>query len=161
MKKLSSQNTETPDHQRAGELRQIALNLLARREHSHQELERKLLVRGFSAQAVASAIEELVRQGSQSNTRFAEHYVYSRVQKGFGPLRIRAELRERGIENPLVAPSLEGSTEDWEARAKAARVKRFGAELPADFTERARQARFLQQRGYTPDQIRSALADTD
>lgn len=158
--KKPQQSTETPGH-KSGELHQTALNLLARREHSDRELERKLLGRGFSGQEVRSVIQELVQQGSLSNTRFAEQYVYSRVEKGFGPLRIRAELRERGVDDGVSGPFMDTNAEIWDERASAARTKRFGPNLPVDFKERARQTRFLQQRGYTQDQIRHVLSASE
>jgi len=159
VKKLQ-QSTETPDH-KSGEPRQTALNLLARREHSDRELERKLLGRGFSGQEVRSVIQELARQGSLSNARFAEQYVYSRIDRGFGPLRIQAELRERGVDDGVSGPLMDTSAEIWDERASAARIKRFGPNLPGDFKARARQTRFLQQRGYTQDQIRGVLTDSE
>jgi len=158
--KKPQQNTEVPDSGGSGRLRQTALNLLARREHSHEELARKLLGRGFEDQEVASIVQELVEQGLLSNARFVEQYIHSRIQRGFGPLRILAELRERGVDGGLVEPKLETSGEVWNERARVARSKRFGPGMPADFKERARQSRFLQQRGYTQDQIRSALTDS-
>ncbi len=154
--KKSQRSTETPDH-KSGELRQTALTLLARREHSQQELERKLLSRGFPSQGIRSVLQELAQQDSLSDARFAEQYVYSRIQRGFGPLRIQAELRERGVDDEVFGGLIETNAEIWEERAGAARTKRFGPGPPGDFKERARQTRFLQQRGYTQEQIRSAL----
>ncbi len=83
-----------------------------------------------------------------------------RRERGYGPLRIGRELRERGIGRALCAALLEGAEVDWNALAAAARRKRFGAP-PADATERARQWRFLHYRGFTSEQIRSALGEED
>ena len=77
------------------------MDYLARREHSEQELIRKLNSRGFDEELVEIAVAELMADGLLSDARFAEAFVNSRFQRGSGPQKIRAELRERGI-----APSL-------------------------------------------------------
>jgi regulatory protein len=72
-------------------------------------------------------------------------------------VRIRAELAQRGIDAPGAAAALVAEEVDWFEAARAARRKRFGADLPRDFKERARQARFLQYRGFDSRQIQAAL----
>jgi regulatory protein len=140
-----------------------ALDLLARREHSRSELTRKLAARGFPDDVVTRALDELERTGVLANARFTASFVRSRVAKGQGPQRIRAELAQRGI---VAAAADEGlaADVDWLATIRAVRAKRFGPELPRDYAERARQARFLQYRGFDSAQIRVALefdADSD
>jgi len=139
-----------------------AVDLLARREHSRLELERKLARRGFPEAIVAPSLDALEHSGLLVATRFTESFIRSRIAKGKGPTRIRAELAERGVAGEQTAESLRDSNVDWLATARAVRRKRFGAELPSDFHERAKQARFLQYRGFTSDQVRAALElDTD
>ena len=128
--------------------RACAVRLLARREHSSLELRRKLGDRGFPHDLIQSLLAELAAEGLQSDARFAEQYVRSRAERGFGPVRIEAELRERGIEDALVREHLDQGEWDWLAQADAARCKRFGAVLPQEWNDRARQARFLQTRGF-------------
>jgi regulatory protein len=71
--------------------------------------------------------------------------------------RIEMELNEKGIDRSLVSLTLESSECNWTRLAVDVRIKKFGAGQPAEYKERARQARFLQYRGFTGDQIRSAL----
>jgi regulatory protein len=141
-----------------------ALELLARREHSRRELTRKLGARGFPDEIVTVALDELERTGALANARFTDSFVRSRIAKGQGPQRIRAELAQRGIADADADDGLAAADVDWLATIRAVRAKRFGPELPRDYAERARQARFLQYRGFDSAQIRAALefdADSD
>jgi regulatory protein len=142
-------------------IRAVAMDLLARREHSEQELAHKLATRGFEADAITDALQVLVSDGLLSNRRFAEAFVHSRFQRGAGPQKIRAELRERGIDDELTGQCIEALDEDWQARLREVREKKFGAGLPEDFRERARQMRFLQQRGFSAEQIARVLHDDE
>jgi regulatory protein len=134
-----------------------ALELLARREHSRRELTRKLSARGFPDEVVSRALDELERTGALANARFTDSFVRSRIAKGQGPQRIRAELAQRGIADAEVDDGLRAADVDWLAKIRAVRAKRFGPELPREYAERARQARFLQYRGFDSAQIRAAL----
>jgi regulatory protein len=134
-----------------------ALDLLARREHSRRELTRKLGARGFSDDLIAPALDDLERSGALAETRFTESFVRARVAKGQGPARIRAELAQRGVADAAVEGALREAGVDWLATIRAVRRKRFGPELPRDFRERARQARFLEYRGFGSAEIRAAL----
>ena len=141
-----------------------ALELLARREHSRRELARKLAARGFPDDVVTSVLEELERTCALADARFTDSFVRSRIGKGQGPQRIRAELAQRGITDEEADGVLRAADVDWLATIRAVRAKRFGAELPREYAERARQARFLQYRGFEAAQIRAALefdADSD
>jgi regulatory protein len=138
----------------------LALGLLARREHSRQELERKLRARDFPADAIEATLTELTTSGALAETRFTESFVRTRAARGQGPVRIRMELAERGIAADDSAPMLK-EEQDWHALARAVRAKRFGPTLPKDYKERARQARFLQYRGFDAAQIKSALEGED
>jgi regulatory protein len=140
-------------------LRKTAMDFLARREHSEQQLTRKLTGRGFDEQLVEIAVAELVADGLLSDVRFAEAFVNSRVQRGSGPQKIRMELRERGVAAELVSLSIEAFEDQWWQRVREVREKKFGSEQPGDFKERSRQMRFLQQRGFTSEQISAAFKD--
>ncbi|MEZ5542713.1 MAG: regulatory protein RecX [Pseudomonadota bacterium] len=144
-----------------GAIRRAALDLLARREHGTQELARKLAARGFDGDAVADAVAALAAEGLQSDARFAEQFVWSRYQRGSGPQKIRAELRERGIGEGLIEHNIAALAEDWLALLRAVREKRFGAAVPRDLRERSRQMRFLQQRGFTAEQIGRVFRDDE
>ena len=130
------------------------MDLLARREHSERELQAKLAARGFAPEAVAEVLAGLKSAGMQDDTRYAEAYTRSRVAKGYGPLRITRELGERGLAEELVRQVFTVMDLDWEERIRAVRQKKFGRPAPMDFREQARQSRFLQYRGFTPEQIR-------
>ena len=134
------------------------LRLLSRREHSIQELCHKLKGRECPAAIVEQVTADLVEEGLLSDRRFAEAYVYSRVERGFGPLRIQVGLRERGIGDGLAAAALAELAPDWEALARRQRHKRFKSDPPGDFNARVKQMRFLQQRGFTGEQARAAFS---
>ena len=135
----------------------VALELLARREHSRRELARKLAARGFGDDVIGLALDELERSGALAHVRFTDSFVRSRIARGQGPQRIRAELAQRGIAGDEAEVGLRAADVDWLATIRAVRAKRFGPELPRDYAERARQARFLQYRGFDSAQIRAAL----
>jgi regulatory protein len=143
-------------------VRQTALDLLARREHGRRELARKLAARGFRDRAVVDEVmAALEAEGLLSDTRFVEQYVQSRIQRGAGPLRIHAELRERGVNEALIEQGITALANDWQALMRREREKKFGPAIPDDFRERSRQMRFLQQRGFTAEQIGRIFRDDD
>jgi regulatory protein len=137
------------------------MDLLARREHGRAELERKLIAAGFDADVAADALQQLSEEGLQSDRRFVESFVQSRINQGKGPLRIQADLGQRGVASGLIDDVLKAIGEDWYALARDARLKKFGRSRPAEFRDKARQMRFLQYRGFEPDQIRAAVASFD
>ncbi len=137
------------------------MDFLARREHSELELARKLTTRGYAADTVAATLADLVADSLLSNARFAEAFVHSRIQRGSGPQKIRAELRERGITDDLIDSSLDAHADGWRELARQVRAKRFGNGQPGDFRERSRQMRFLQQRGFSAEQIKGVFRDGD
>ena len=157
---MSLTKPRKPDEEAARDparVRAKALALLARREHSAQELKSKLLDRGYESTAVEGVLSSLEGQKLLSDARFVQEFVAARVRRGSGPMKIREELRGRGVTGELVAQALAGLKAGSAEGAAAARRKRFGAGLPGDMQERARQARFLQQRGFSMDDIRKAL----
>jgi regulatory protein len=133
--------------------------LLARREHARTELGRKLSQRGFSESLVGEVLDALEAENLLSDRRFTESFVEQRMARGQGPLKIRHELRERGISAELAKQCIDAVRQSWCEQALAVRHKRFGAESPADIRERSRQARFLAQRGFEQEHIRFALED--
>lgn len=134
------------------------MRLLAAREHTRAELRRKLSARREATpEAVEAVLDAFAARGLQSDARYVEQYLATRAARGYGPVRIRAELRERGVEGRLIDEWLDERDPAWGERLRAAAQKRFGAAAPADFRERARRARFLEQRGFGADLIRRAL----
>ncbi len=143
------------------EARAAAIRLLARREHTRQELEDKLGRRGYPRGVVADVIEELLEEGLLDEGRFAEAFVNSRVERGQGPVRIEYEMRQRGVPAHLAREALQALAVDWREQARAVRRHRFGDRVPADRREAARQAQFLQRRGFTAEQVRAAATPAD
>ena len=143
------------------EVRGAALRLLARRDFASGELRDRLEKRGFEPSAVSLAVTELLQERALDDGRYVENYVRSRADRGEGPVKIRAELKGLGLPGDLIEAALAAVT-DWASRARMLRARRFGADPPEDWPGKARQARFLQYRGFSADHIRSALgADID
>ena len=140
------------------EARKKAMDYLARREHGRAELLTKLSNFGFDADAADDAVAQLVEDNLQSDARFVDAFISSRINQGKGPVKIRADLRERGIASAVVENGLEDAEQDWYALAIEVRQKKFTSEQPADFNEKARQMRFLQSRGFETDQIQAAVS---
>ncbi|HID82102.1 MAG TPA: regulatory protein RecX [Chromatiales bacterium] len=140
--------------------RNAAMNYLARREHSRQELIRKLSKKDFSQDEIETALDGLEQDGLLDDARFAEAYTRARVNKGFGPVRIRQELNDRGVSSELTEQMLTHWSDDWIMLAQQQQQKRFKC-LAEDYTERVRQARFLQHRGFTSEQIWQVLGGDD
>ncbi len=130
------------------------MRYLARREYASAELTDKLVQRGYDESAVRGVVRALTEAGLQDDDRFTEAFVRSRVARGHGPVKIGVELRRRGIND---AGSALNDAVDWFELAREQRRRRFGDARPDDWGVRAAQARFLEQRGFTRDQIKAAL----
>ena len=144
-------------------LRDFAIACLARRDYCRAELERRLLRRTTAAQhgtAITALLDTLTSSGALNEARYAESFVRERHHRGHGPERIRHQLRARGTDAEVANTALARYRQQWPALAARVRHKRFGASPPADARERARQARFLQQRGFDYETVRLALAST-
>ena len=139
------------------EARKKAMDFLARREYGQTELIRKLADKGFDRDVAAEAVTRLTEDGLQSDERFSESFVQSRINQGKGPVRIRLDLGQKGISDSTIEIALEEAAADWRALAREQRIKKFGQDLPPDFKEKARQMRFLQYRGFEQDHIQSAF----
>ena len=137
------------------------MDFLARREYGQRELVDKLAGKGFEHAAAERAVAQLTEEGLQSDQRFAESLVQSRVNQGKGPVRIRLDLDQRGINAGTIEQALAASATNWGQLARQIRMKKFGGKQAADFKARAKQMRFLQYRGFEPDHIRAALSADD
>lgn len=133
-----------------------AIALLARREHSARELTRKLKAKGVSADEAAAAVADVAAEGWQSDSRYAEMLVRSRIGQGYGPLRIEADLRQAGLPGEAVAEALAASGADWKVQCAEAQAKKFRT-LPVSGADRAKQYRFLAGRGFTASEIGAVL----
>ena len=133
------------------------LKMLASREHSAAELRRKLRVKGFSEGLAGEAVAALQDQGLQSDQRFAEVFVRSRLSKGYGPVRIRRDLYQRGIGDDVIDEELTFPAERWVELAAAVRAKRFPENEPTEDGVWNVQARFLSRKGFPADIIYRVL----
>ena len=138
-----------------------ALKLLARRDFAVAELHKRLLEQGYDEDAVRAAVDELLSGGALNDERYAQNYVTYHAARGQGPYRIAAQLGRCGVSAEVIAAALDGGP-DWHALARKVCRGKFGPSPPADWSQKARQARFLQYRGFSSDHIRAATgADPD
>ena len=136
----------------------IAMDLLARREHSRRELIDKLKLRGFEGQEVEEYLDRLAERGLQSDERFVQSFISQRSQNGYGPLRVRQELRQKGIEDSTISHHFEAMDIDWQQVAVDVWRKKYNRAPGSDMKLRAKQTRFLQYRGFDFDMINYALS---
>ena len=136
----------------------IAMDLLARREHSRRELFDKLKIRGFEGDEVEAYLDRLAERGLQSDERFIQSFIMQRSRSGYGPLRVRQELRQKGIEDSTISLHFESMDIDWQQVAVNVWRKKYNKAPGADLKLRAKQTRFLQYRGFDYDMINYALS---
>lgn len=146
-------------------LRRAAMDCLARREHSFQELRDKLSEKFPDVErddVLIPVLDRLREEGLQSDERFVESYVRSRRNRGHGPLKIEMELRHKGVVASLVSEFINTAGNDWKALAAQALHKKFPRLDLASPKEKQRYYRFLQQRGFRAEDIGASLhPDTD
>ena len=126
-----------------------------------RELQRKLFARGHDKAGIERVLDDLSERGLLSEERMAEVYVAERVRKGFGPVRIRQELRQRGLPGELIEPHLDKTRQEWLEVMAAAHDKKFGVTRASDARERAKRSRFLEYRGFPADLIAGFLHGDD
>ena len=143
----------TPD---PGDLRERALRLLARREHSRAELTRKLETAGFAHEDISLVLDAFEAKNWLSDQRFAESYVADHRARA-GSIKLAYDLRQRGVSNNIIESVLGDSQESELDRARDVWRKKFGT-LPSNATEKARQSRFMQSRGFSTGVIRQTLS---
>ncbi len=135
---------------------QRALTLLVRREHSRKELTRKLVTRGLDPVEVDEAVAKLADAGWQDDQRFAESLVRNRVNGGYGPIHIRAELGTHGLDSDAIAAALETFEGDWIEDARDLVRRRYGDSVPDDLALRRKAGDLLMRRGFPGDIVRAA-----
>lgn len=131
-----------------------ALGMLARREYSQRELRARLERAGCDEEESAVAIQRLREQNYQDDDRFGGMIVRARVGQGYGPARIRAELRSHDLGDAVIHDLLDAAGVDWQLLARAQLHKKYGGKPPADHHERARRAAFLVRRGFAAATVR-------
>lgn len=130
-----------------------ALGLLARREHSAVELKRKLQQKGYNSSDIDAELSQLQQDGSLSDRRFTEAYVNMRMNRGYGPMRILAELRDRGIPAELANEYLNQETLDWYAVLNRQYIKKYAGVPITDHLDKSKRIAYLQARGFRLDLI--------
>jgi regulatory protein len=134
-------------------IRVVAMDLLSRREHSAYELAQKLKQREFDIDEIEATLAVLQQENLQSDSRFIESVVNYRINSGFGPIKIKHELRQKGIDAEQIEDYLSALAVEWEHLMEAQRNKKFGQGIPGDYKEKMKQARFLQNRGFSPESV--------
>lgn len=145
----------TPD---PGDLRERALRLLARREHSRAELTRKLGQAGFALEDIAPLLDQFEAKNWLSDQRFAESYLADHRARA-GSIKLAYDLRQRGVSSSIIDELLKDNQNSELERAREVWQKKFGTP-PADAAEKARHIRFMQSRGFTGEVIRRAIGKT-
>ena len=135
------------------------MDFLSRREHSSKEIYQKMSRKVDSKEMLLESIEELERDGLLSDERFAESYFQSRKRRGFGPLRIKSELIQRGVKENLFY-SLEKEI-DWSSNALDALKKKLNGKVPQETKEILKLKNFLNYRGFEFQDIDKAFSMLD
>jgi regulatory protein len=137
-----------------------AVSALAQRDYCSGELAQRLAAQGFATEVVQAALTDLRARGYLDDARYARQYVSYHAERGQGPLRIGSELQRLGLSAELVDTALDQYAEaqgGWARLACEVRIRRFGLTEPRAWAQKAKQARFLQYRGFSTDHIRCAL----
>lgn len=134
-----------------------AVALLARRDFCSAELGEKLGSEGYQPEIVAEVLQDLMDRHLIDDDRYASQFIGYRAGRGHGPARIRQDMAAIGLSSALIDAALSDPGYDWARCAREVRIRKFGPEPPSDWQDRARQARFLQYRGFSNDHIRSAF----
>jgi len=142
----------------AKEIQEVCLRLLARREHSQQELLNKLALRGFDRDDAQPVIDELAEQGWQDDLRYAQSYARFRILKGYGPIRVGYELKQNGIAAFDLESIVKEEAGSWMALLEQVYGKKYTDDVVLERNEWAKRSRFLLHRGFSGAMI-SALFD--
>ncbi|MFO7543765.1 MAG: recombination regulator RecX [Thiobacillus sp.] len=140
-------------------LRERALRLLARREHSRAELARKLERTGAEHHDIDPLLDAFEAKNWLSDQRFAESYVADHRARA-GSIKLAYELRQRGVDDSVIEAVLSDSRDSELDRAREVWQKKFGTP-PADAAEQAKQIRFMQSRGFAHEIVKKALRETE
>ena len=138
-------------------IRHKLTRLLSRREHSQTELRKKLSDLEMCPDLIDETIKKFAEKDIQSDVRFAEAVVRGAYHRGKGPVFIERELNNHNIDFALVRELVNDDDFDWFESSKAVRAKRFGEDMPDDWTAKQKQMRFLQYRGFAQEHIKYAF----
>lgn len=138
---------------------EVALGLLARREQSRHELRARLLRDGHPAEEVDAALTRLGEAHYQDDARFAGMLVRARIRQGYGPQRLRTELKSHDLADAQIRALLEAEDIDWEAVAREQLRRHYGNTPAGDYRERAKRMQFLARRGFDADTARASASE--
>lgn len=136
-------------------LRARAITALARREHSRNELERKLAGLAENAEQLAAVLDQLQSEGLLSDQRYAQSVARTRGAR-FGSARIRHELAQKGVTDSALQDVVAQLRDSEPDRLRQVWERKFGV-APQTIQEAARQQRFLAQRGFSAEAIGKLL----
>ena len=136
-------------------IRMKIMDFLSRREHSSREIFNKLSPRVESKELLEEEIEKLKADGLLSDERFAESYFQSRKNRGYGPLRIRNELKQRGVGDQFFYPL--SNEIEWSELALEALKKKIRGNVPTETKDILKLKRFLNYRGFDFQDIDKAF----
>lgn len=136
-----------------------ALRLLTRREHGFEELIVKLQQKGFHQDDAKQVVRQCQDQGLQSDERFAEALLRSKMRQGYGPLRIRQELQAKQLNADLINRLLQSEEYDWHSLAGIVWDKKSINKDALDFSELQKMKRFMLYRGFSSDMIQAIIRD--
>ncbi|RLQ21667.1 regulatory protein RecX [Seongchinamella sediminis] len=142
------------------DIRMAAMDLLARREHSRRELKQKLARRFADEGLIEEQLDRLTEENLQSDARYAESFLRQRISRGHGPMRIRQEMRQKGISDGEITAALDAEGADWFALAEQAFQRKFGVLPAADIKENSRRNRFMQYRGFSLEHYQHLLEES-
>lgn len=134
-----------------------AVALLARREHGFEELAHKLAQKGYTSADILTALAECQRLGLQSDRRFVETLLRARIRQGYGPERVRNELRQKQVDRALLEDVLAADPVDWTAHALHVLHKKYKSLGHETFAEQQKQKQFLLYRGFANHTIAQAF----
>ena len=139
------------------DIRNQALKYLSRREYSAAELIQKLISRGASNREAVELVQDLQEKNLVCNERFAEQLVRVRMNRGYGPIRIASELKNRGVSPEIISNLINSDDIQWNERVAMVLAKKYRSKPVRSFSEWASRANFLRNRGYTSAQVNQVL----
>ena len=139
-------------------IRKKAMDYLSRREHSRYELYKKISTHNFDKDLINQELDLLIRDGLLSDERFVEAFIHSRKKNGKGPLKISAELQQRGADESLINKYIEEiENSEWLDSAKQVAEKKLGNNQQLDYDNQLKMMKFLNNRGFTIDQVKITI----
>ncbi len=132
-------------------VRERAMNYLSYREHSQYELHCKLARHDYNPEDIEQALQVLREDRLQCDVRFAESYVTSKSQAGYGPRYITQQLQQRRVDASVIADVMQ-VVDSWEAIIERVWYKKYNVSMTS-LTDQAKQRRYLLSRGFEPEHV--------